>query len=238
MLRLSLPANAQQITPQPGFDFGQPRLDNGDLVTTGAIPPGEQTALLSYTVPYKGTKTSFSIRTAMPTQTFRVLVKENTYHISSPALANAGTVQISEDSYDLLSADRPVVGDTITVQVWGLPRQGGGVAPSTLIASALAVVVALALAGLLVYQTIRRRRAGVPALATAAGPDVSGDASDAPAGDLDDERLALAAELNDLDEARAAGSIDEATYESKRQQLIERLRGLSLRMRGLEDAEV
>jgi len=68
---------------------------------------------------------------------------------------------------------------------------------------------------------LRRRRAGPQEQAAAAV----------------DERLQLAAELNRLDEARAAGDLDEAQYNERREAILAQLRQLVLRERGVEGGQ-
>lgn len=238
VLRLGLPDSSAQITPQPGFDFGNAKIDNGTLVTTGAIIPGSQTALISYEVPYTGTTKTVTIGTAMPTGTERFLVKQGTYDLSSAVFNDAGIVTVSGDKYHVLSVDKPIVGDTLSVQIIGLPRAGtSGDSSHGPLYAAIAAAVGVILAGGLVFYTLRRRarRMTTPALA-AATPGAASMASPR-FGGQDDERLALAAQLNVLDEKHAAGEISDADYQSDRNRVLEQLRAIARRQRGLEDVE-
>ncbi len=225
VLRIPLPQGAQEISPQPGFDYGQPRLENGTLLTTGPLPPGSHTIVLSYTVPYEGTRATLSIGTAMPTGTLRVLVRDGTYQLNSRSLIDTGTVEVSGVSYRVLAVDAPVVGDTHVVQVSGLPRTGflGDLPLGPSIAIAVGALGLIA-AGVLTAIIWRRRR-------TSAEPITEVDAPP------QDERLELAAELNRLDEARAAGQLDEETYATQRERVLNQLRELVLRERGVEGGE-
>jgi hypothetical protein len=218
VLRIPLPRGAQEISPQPGFDYGQPRLEDGVLLTTGPLPPGSQTVVLSYTVPYEGTRATLSIGTAMPTGTLRVLVRDGTYRLSSRSLIDTGTVEVSGVTYRVLAVDAPVVGDMHVVQVSGLPRTGLLFDLPTGPIIALAVGLAgLIAAAVLTVIVLRRRRVGTETGRAAI-----------------DERLQLAAELNRLDEARAAGEIDETTYQEQRSAVLTRLRQLVARAQGVE----
>jgi hypothetical protein len=210
VLRIPLPRGAQEISPQPGFDYGQPRLEDGVLLTTGPLPPGSQTVVLSYTVPYEGTRATLSIGTAMPTGTLRVLVRDGTYRLSSRSLIDTGTVEVSGVTYRVLAVDSPVVGDMHVVQVSGLPRTG----PIIALVVGLAGLVA---AAVLTVIVLRRRRVGTETSRAAI-----------------DERLQLAAELNRLDEARAAGELDETAYQEQRSAVLARLRQLVAREQGVE----
>jgi hypothetical protein len=233
VLRLPLPDGTAQITPQPGFDFGDARIDRGALVTTGAIPPGQQNAMLSYSIPYQGTSATVTIGTGTPTQTLRVLTRAGTFDLESPALNDSGTVDVSGDEYHVLSVDKPIVGDTITVKVSKLPKAGsGGESSNGPLFAGIAAGVGLLAAGALVVLTLRRRSLRLaPAMARAS----VATAPLASPGALEDERLALATRLNELDEERAADRIDEQEYEVNRQALLSEIRALSRRNRGLED---
>ncbi len=238
VLRLPLPEGALEISPQPGFDYGQPRLEaDGTLVTTGPLPPGTHNVVLGYSVPYSGTRATLTIGTAMPTGTLRVLVREGTYELSSRSLLDSGTVEVSGVSYRVFSIDGPVVGDRMTVQVSKLPRAGGGLLDlplGTLIAAVVAGI-GLITASVLTYQIVKQRRASTESAPGEAGvePEEGSPAGEPVPGD---ERLELAAALNRLDEQRAAGEIDEKSYQAQREEILGRLRALVLRQRGLDEA--
>jgi hypothetical protein len=218
VLSIPLPRGAQEIRPQPGFDYGQPRLEDGVLLTTGPLPPGSRTVVLSYTVPYEGTRATLSIGTAMPTSTLRALVRDGTYRLSSRSLIDTGTVEVSGVTYRVLVVDAPVVGDMHVVQVSGLPRTGLLFDLPTGPIIALAVGLAgLIAAAVLTVIVLPRRRVGTETGRAAI-----------------DERLQLAAELNRLDEARAAGELDETAYQEQRSAVLARLRQLVAREQGVE----
>ena len=218
VLRIPLPRGAQEIRPQPGFDYGQPRLEDGVLLTTGPLPPGSQTVVLSYTVPYEGTRATLSIGTAMPTSTLRALVRDGTYRLSSRSLIDTGTVEVSGVTYRVLVIDAPVVGDMHVVQLSGLPRTGLLFDLPTGPIIALAVGLAgLIAAAVLTVIVLRRQRVGTETGRAAI-----------------DERLQLAAELNRLDEARAAGELDETAYQEQRSAVLTRLRQLVARAQGVD----
>lgn len=238
VLRLPLPEGALEISPQPGFDYGQPRLEaDGTLVTTGPLPPGTHNVVLSYSVPYSGTRATLTVGTAMPTGTLRVLVREGTYELSSRSLLDSGTVEVSGVSYRVFSIDGPVVGDRAVVQVSKLPRAGGGLLDLPLgpLIAAIVAGVGLVIASVLTYQIVKQRRASAEAVSGVAGVEPE---EGSPVGELTpgDEQLELAAALNRLDEQRAAGEIDEEIYQAQREEILGRLRALVLRQRGLDEA--
>ena len=234
VLQLGLPDGTAQITPQPGFDWGDAKIDQGTLITTGAVIPGSQTALISYSIPYTGTSKTVVIGTAMETATERFLVKDGTYDISSPVFNDAGLVNVSGDEYHVLSVDKPIIGDTLSVDILGLPHAGAsGESSRGPIYAAIGAGVLVVIAGVLVFFVLRRRSHKVPSGAVSAQ---GGSRGGTPSG-FEDERLALAAQLNQLDERRAAGTIDEAEYQSGRQQVMDELRSITRRRRGLEDLE-
>ncbi len=237
VLRLGLPDSSAQITPQPGFDWGDAKINSGSIVTTGPVVPGSQTALISYQVPYSGTTKSLTIKTAMETGTVRFLVKQGTYNISSQVFNDAGLVDVSGDKYHVLSVDKPIVGDSLSVQVVDLPKAGSNPDSSHgPLYAAIAAGVGVVVAGALVFLTLRRRRgkAGKSGATDGVSPQPSG----AVAAGFDDERLTLAAQLNTLDERHATGNIGDAEYQADRQRVLDELRVIARRRRGLEDAEV
>jgi hypothetical protein len=232
VLRLGLPDGAAQITPQPGFDFGNAKIENGTLITTGPISPGDQTALIAYSLPYTGTSKTVTIGTAMPTQNERFLVKDGTYDISSQVFNDAGLVDVSGDKYHVLSVDKPIVGDTLSVDILGLPKAGNsGESSNGPLYAAIGAGVLVIVAGVLVFFVLRRRSHKV----ALAGPE--GGVAAGMDGEFDDERLALASQLNQLDERRAAGTIDDVEYQNSRQQVMQDLRGIMLKRRGLGDPD-
>ena len=236
VLRLAVPSNATDIRPEPGFNFGQMHVDGDVLVSTGSVNPGSHNPMLSYYIPYEGTSGSFSLGTAMPTNTLRVLVEEGTYDISSDSLDPAGQAQVGDNDYDVLAVDQPVVGNTVTVRVSGLPRENWNlpVDMSTFLAS-IAAGVGLVIGAVLIYQVVQRRQLA----ATADGTAVTGDGSDLDemsADELEKERLELASELNRLDADYERGDLDEDTYKSERDEILNELRQISMRMRGLDDS--
>ncbi len=222
VLRIPLPEGAQEISPQPGFDYGQPRLEGNTLLTTGPVPPGSHTLVLSYTVPYTGTRATLSVGTAMPTGTLRVLVRQGTYELNSRSLIDTGTVEVSGVTYRVLAVDAPVVGDVHVVQVSRLPRTGffRDLPLGASIALVVGIVGVLAAVTLTVLVLRRRRPGETQRSASPPSPE--------------DERLQLAAELNRLDEARAAGELDEEEYQQRRAEVLAQLRELVLRERGVE----
>lgn len=233
VLRVPLPEGATQIIQQPqsGFNFGQVRFEEGTLITTGTVTPGSHDAMFAYLVPYEGTKATLEIGTAQPTDALSVLIEADTFKISSPSMQDAGTANIGGTVYQVLSAEQPVVGDVIAVTVDDLPKPGSAESDRGTLYAGIAAAVGLVVAGGLMVQVVRRRR---QVAATEAGSVVL-DLPDDPEG-LEAERLALAAELNRLDEERAAGQVDEETYQQERAEILEDLRAISRRMRGLEDA--
>jgi hypothetical protein len=232
VLRLGLPDGAAQITPQPGFEFGNPRIENGTLITTGAIVPGDQTALIAYSLPYTGTSKTVTIATSMPTSNERFLVKDGSYDISSQVFNDAGLVDVGGDKYHVLSVDKPIVGDSLSVDILGLPKAGGGSESSNgPLYAAIGAGALIIIAGVLVFLVLhRRKRTQALALAEAG-------ISTGMNGHYDDERLTLAAQLNELDERRAAGTIDDVEYQNNRQQVMRDLRELMLNGRGLDDLD-
>lgn len=234
VLRLAMPENAGEISPQAGFDFGQMSLDDNVLVSTGAVTPGSHNPMITYQVPYSGTSGEITVGTAMQTGTLRILVEEDSYNLESDMLQPAGQTQVGESSYDVMAVESPVVGDSFTVQITDLPRENWNlpISMSAFLAS-IAAGIGLVVGAILIYQVVQRRqRAAAPA---AAGADGDVDFDEMSQDDLEQERMELASELNRLDADYERGDIDEERYNSERSEILTELRSISLRMRGVEE---
>jgi hypothetical protein len=232
VLHLAMPDDASEISPQPGFDFGQMHFEDNVLVSTGRVIPGSHNPMISYRIPYEGTSGTLRIGTAMETGTLRVLVEEDTFNISSQVLEPAGQAQVGNDQYDVLALDRPVVGDTISVRISGLPRENWNlpIGMSTFFAS-IAAGVGLVIGTVLIYQVVQRRKL----MPEAGGEGVDPGFDEMSADELEKERLELASELNRLEADFERGDLDEETYQSERDEILGDLRQISLRMRGIDD---
>lgn len=232
VLRLAMPEDASEISPQPGFEFGQMRFEDNVLVSTGGVLPGSHNPMISYQIPYQGTSGTLRIGTAMETETLRVLVEEDTYDLSSQILQPAGQAQVGSDQYDVLAIDQPVVGDTLTVRISDLPRENWNlpIGMSTFLAS-IAAGVGLVIGSVLIYQVVQRRRLAPEGALLNSSSDIGTMSSD----DLENERLELASELNRLEADYERGDLDEDTYQSERDEILQDLRDISLRMRGIDE---
>ncbi len=239
VLRLAMPENAGEVSPQPGFNYGDMWFDDARpnvLISSGHVLPGSHNPMISYFIPYEGTSAQLSVGTAMRTNMLRVLVEDGTYDISSNVLEPAGVQEVGGDNYEVLAIDSPVVGDSFNVEISGLPRENWNlpVGMGTLLAS-LAAGVGLVIGAVLIYQVVQRRQ-----LATAEGVPVAaersdGEVEDMDADELERERLELASELNKLEADYERGDIGEEQYKAERERVLEELRKISLRMRGLEE---
>ena len=240
VLRLAMPENATEISPQPGFDYGQLTFDEDRtnvLVSNGPVQPGSHNPMISYQIPYEGTSARLSVGTAMPTATLRVLVQEDTFDISSNVLEPAGVQQVGSDNYEVLAIDSPVIGDSFAVEISSLPRENWNlpVEMSTFLAS-IAAGVGLVIGAVLIYQVVQRRQSvtepGTAAISDSDDPERDGMDID----ELERERLQMATELNKLEADYERGDLDEDTYHVERDQILDELRKISLRMRGLDDS--
>lgn len=230
VLTIPLPTNATQIIPQPGFDFGNPSLENGNFVTTGAIAPGSQNAMFAYLIPYQGTKAVFDIRNNLQVGLISVLFPDNSFKVSSPSMAAAGPVTLGGKKFDVIAANNPVVNDVMQVNVSNLPKVGSNDSSHGALYAAIAAGVGVIAAGFLIFQLLRRRRS----LALAAA---EGNFAEPLPPATDKERLELASELNQLEDDHASGQIDDESYQRERAELVEELREISRRMHGVEGVE-
>jgi hypothetical protein len=238
VLRLAMPENASEIAPQPGFDYGQLAFDDDRpnvLISTGPVLPGSHNPMISYQIPYEGTSARLAVGTAMPTAMLRVLVQEDSFDISSNVLEPAGIQQVGSDNYEVLAIDSPVVGDSFTVEISGLPRENWNlpIGMSTFFAS-IAAGVGLVIGAVLIYQVVQRRQSSPDPVIHSDSDDPERDGMDMD--ELARERLQLASELNKLEADYERGDLDEESYNVERDQILDELRKISLRMRGMDES--
>lgn len=230
VLTIPLPTNATQIIPQPGFNFGNLSLVNGDFVTTGAIAPGSQNMMFAYLIPYQGTKATFNFRNSMKVGSVSVLFPADSFKVTSASMANAGTVTLGGKQFDVIAVNNPVINDDIQVSVTNLPKVGSNDSSRGPLYAGIAAGVAAIAAGILIFQLLRRRRR----LALAGA---NGEVFEPLPPATDKERMELASELNQLDDEHARGEIDDESYQRERSELLEELREISRRMHGVEGTE-
>lgn len=209
-LKLPLPAKATEL------QYGDQLMsccilqDANGLTDTMAVLPGEKLIAYSYKVSYSGGAYKFSRKVDYPIASYSFLVQGGeAIQLTSNRLAPAGPMQIEGNTFNTLSGGSLAAGDTLEVQVAGLPKS----ANMQTIIWVLGAMVVLGVAGGLAYlrkkQTLRPVRIAESA---------------------DRMRQRLLLELAGLDDDFESGKIEKETYRKlraeKKAQLVELMQGL------------
>jgi len=234
-LRFSVPPNAAEVGPRPGFDFGTPSLEGTTVYATSPLRPGTANpASFNYTLPYSGSSFETTVVADYPTDDFRILLPADAEgsgpRVSSESrqLLDNGIAQIGGQQYHVWSTGTLAAGESLSLRFVDLPRTSAAQRGlSTVEPAAIALVALLAAAGAAAW-VVSRRRLLAPRPVTVA-PVL--------AETLDVRRAALTDELRGLEAAHAAGNVDELDYQRSRRLILEDLRRISRAMRGIGDDE-
>ena len=210
------------------------------FVDTMAINPGQIEKVFSYELPYSGTTLSFTSILQQPTDTVQMLVP-NGVRASVSGLANHGTQNVQNTTYQVFSGQNVPANSNFDVQLEGLP-QSVPVNPIVMAGVAVAALAALAAA----FYVLRKRShpAPVPAYSYAAPGSSSkrgkqrgsagiprGVAAGSPAL-LELEKSELLTAMANLDDWFEAGRISRQDYERMRADKKQRLMALMQQQTG------
>lgn len=234
-LRFSIPSNAAEVGPRPGFDFGTPSLEGSTVFATSPLRPGvANPASFNYTIPYSGSSFEMTLVADYPTSDLRILLPvdadDQGPRVSSDSrqLLDNGVVPIGDLRYRVWSTGAMSAGDAVDLRFVDLPRTAAdNRGLSTVEPAAIAVIALLAAAGAAAW-VITRRKLYQPRPVTVA-PML--------AETLDTRRAELTDELRALEAAHTSGNVDERDYQATRRQILEDLRRISRAMRGVGDDE-
>ncbi|GCF08323.1 carboxypeptidase-like regulatory domain-containing protein [Dictyobacter arantiisoli] len=228
-LFFSLPAGVRNITLGAGFAGYQVlQIDKG-FATNAALLPGSNDFSFSYELPYTQSNYNLSYQTQYPTVALSFLIDPN-IHASSAQLTSAGIVNANNQEYHAYKATTLLPAQsTITIALSGLAvaRSTNGSlawnAGSIWLIVGILVLAAIIVMTWFLYRA-RRHRVGLQSRAakTSAG---KGEKDIAPAETLDPQQKLLQTLLA-LDQDYAAGKLNKATYEEKRNKTKARLRSL------------
>jgi hypothetical protein len=201
----------------------------GGLWDTDPVPPGQETGLVffSYHLAVTGNSMSLERHFAYPVNTLNILVAQPGLTLRSDQLQDMGPQSFQGRDYDFfvmqgLAPDMPLQMELLPSEVAsssGMPAapestdltsSGGAAQGSQGVLRGLGfVLAALAVIGVLVYALSARR----PAVAVVT-PDLTANARSS----------RLLTELAELEDAYAAGQVDDTTYERERAGKYEALR--------------
>lgn len=205
----------------------------GGLMDTQPVPPGQEASLafFSYHLPVSGETVPLERRFAYPVTTLNVLVAQPGLNLQSSQLTSMGPESFQGQQYQFygtgdLAADAPLSMEFVPVAeaaggqaLESTPPTGADSAGSVPAKSSQGLLrwigfglAALAVVGAAVSALATRR----PAPDAVAGPNLAADPKV--------RRLLL--DLAELEEAYAAGQVEEAAYERQRADLYEAIKSL------------
>jgi hypothetical protein len=232
-VRFPVPENVDEITPRPGFDFGSARIEESSVLVTTPLKPGDTNASLDYSFLYDGNSLDMPLTAGYATDSIQILVpaglEDGEIDVTSQGtpLLDGGVVTISQREYHVWTASGLSPDATLTLTLAGLPQPPASHQLSTVepaILAGLALVIAAAVTGWVVYSRGLYKQRPVTLSPAAAGP-------------LDVRREQLSTELRGLEDDWQAGKLDEPTYRSSRRAILDDLRRISRQYRGLGDDE-
>ncbi len=212
-LRFTLPKGATHLEATEGVDSQKlAPLSQGEGFTDSVpFPPGPREVVYSYVLRYDGPNYTFQKPLAYPTGRINLLVSDTGAKVGAPGFSSQQALEIENKKYLLLSGNGLVAGQTLAVELAGLPMGGGAASSATLdrlrlVAIGLPIaVIGLALA---LFLTKGRRLRASPGLVVVAA---------------NDEKAQLIQSLAELDGSYEVGQIGETEYQRLRAEKKRRL---------------
>lgn len=232
LLRFALPDGATNLTVGQGFANTQVIQVGSGFGATATLPPGTTQFAFVFDVPYTGTDYVFSYKTEYATDSMVVLVPTNILTDARDFTAKPPVDALGQ-KYQLLQASNVKSGAQLSTRLWNLPLAGEQ--PDLDFRWLLALVGALtALLALLLGLYLKRGNLAValgllPPAALADRHAVTERSRVRQQNEAERKRLLKA--LLALDGHRAAGDVDERTYQRRRTELRDQLKALLVRDR-------
>jgi hypothetical protein len=173
-VRFSLPQGAQDVEYGGGMLGTRVFQDNGDLVDTWPLYPGDSQRIFRYVIPTSGGTASFVSKLTANTAKVNVLIPDEGVGITVSNLPNKSSQEIQEEKYLLFSGDNLAAGTQLQFKLDHLPMAQAagdqGMQGSLPVIAGSGIIVAVLIASVVV-MLLRRRRGSKQAV----GPDVSAD---------------------------------------------------------------
>jgi uncharacterized membrane protein len=226
MLRFSLPRGYEELAVDSVLPQGQLlEIDTG-FAMTNPIPPGEHEILYSYAVNYSGTKLEFTRTLAFGVDELRVLIPPEFGNVVAEGLEPTKTTELGETVYKEFSGTGYEPGFKMNFTIVDLPQPGlfkrmnESIPGGNTVVFGLPVVIAIVMAGLVIYVLTLSRRRG---LMLAVSPS---------------ERMKILQQIVELDERLDKGEIDANEHEAIRDALTARaLAGMDTEAPPAEDRD-
>ena len=226
MLRFSLPRGYEELAVDSVLPQGQLlEIDTG-FAMTNPIPPGEHEILYSYAVNYSGTKLEFTRTLAFGVDELRVLIPPEFGNVVAEGLEPTKTTELGETVYKEFSGTGYEPGFKMNFTIVDLPQPGlfkrmnESIPGGNTVVFGLPVVIAIVMAGLVIYVLTLSRRRG---LILAVSPS---------------DRMKILQQIVELDERLDKGEIDANEHEAIRDALTARaLAGMDTEAPPAEDRD-
>lgn len=227
LLRFALPAGSARLTLGAGFAGAQSVQVATGFGATATVPPGDSQFAFAFDMPYTGTDCLFPLKAEYPTDSV-VLLAPPSMRVESQDLRAHGAISASGSQYASYMRVALDLGTTLFVRLRDLPVAGEAPALDFGLLAALAVALALLLAGLVALYLRRGDLAAALRLAPAASLPRAADA-DAElmtSARHDAERARLLGTLLKLQQASPAGRLSASQYRQQAGQIRASLRAL------------
>lgn len=222
LLRFGLPAGATELsldTRLIGADFIQ--VDRG-FALLASVPPGEHEIMFSYRFPYPGGSFSLQKTYRYGADSLRILAPEEVVSIAVEGLGEPESVKIGERQYRVLTVDGVGRGESLTMELDGLPTRGA----ADRIASGVSgikfqyiapVALGVLMFALLIYGALAKRAGRRRVESTS---------------DISNERAIIFRMISDLTDNYESGEISDEEYRQRLLVLNARLTALGEYSRG------
>ncbi len=230
-LSFPVPRNASRVTPLPdtSYNLQTAQIEGATIYGTEPLVPGDNSATLSYTIPYTGISVSIELPIAYQTDIFRILLPvsmtdlDQEVEIEAFGFTFSGEEQIGPQTYRVWVREGLNPNDRVQITYSGLVKSE--IQPNTLNKVAPAAVASIAgIAALVLVIVIVRGRKLYEDRPVVLEPRL--------ATSLETERSELIDQLQALNEARDSELIGENEYDQYRIQILEQIRIVNRQMRG------
>ena len=161
-LRFSLPASATDLDVSTDLVGGEVIPVGTGFAITAPVQPGRHQVSFTFTVPYQGDEVTWRDNTLQGAETFNLLIPEEFGNIGVGGLTPDEGFTVGAVSYRVWRADNLAPGAGVNLTLSGLPeptwvtRVGNPLSEARFWYGAVPVLVAIALAGLLIWGIWRR----------------------------------------------------------------------------------
>ena len=217
-LRFSLPTGATELSVQSSLPGGDIIPMGTGFAVTAPVPPGDHEITYTYRFPYQGDSVSFSQRLIQGAEQYQLLAPVALSQIQVSPLEAKPRIDVGGASYLVWEAEQVLPGRGVTLQITQLPQPGlttrltKQVSGVDLWLTLIPAALALALGALLLWAWFRAPR--------------SRQAETFVDSQQLARRQALIQAVAVLDDRHERGQLAEEDYRTRREELMDQLRGM------------